>query len=249
MISKKIYNWLWIIINLPYILGFFIYTMFSLRKTKGSEKRYDDENWYRFFLKFSKFYLYIRQVKVKYYNLENIKNNSSLIVSNHESNFDFALILLAYQKIKYKKDVHVIAKQELRKTFFFGKYINENFVLLLERKNLRHAIKLFKEAKNIINRKKSPVLIFPEGKRNPNGVGEFKSGALKIAYAAAAPIQPVTIQNSGNVYKYKSKKTIKVYFHKQIPYSNFAHLNTIKNSEIIHKLIKEKNIELMNKND
>jgi 1-acyl-sn-glycerol-3-phosphate acyltransferase len=129
---------------------------------------------------------------------ENIPKRGGLcIVSNHDSIFDI-ILLIAYAG----RPIGFIAKKEL----IFIPFLNIWIALLggglyIDRRNIRSAVRTIKRG---IERIKAGgcILIFPEGHRSKGrGLLPFRSGALKLATQAGAPIVPVAISGSYGVFE------------------------------------------------
>jgi 1-acyl-sn-glycerol-3-phosphate acyltransferase len=117
-------------------------------------------------------------------------------VSNHGSIFDIVLHL-AYDG----RPISFIAKKELSYIPFLNMWISLLGGFFIDRKNVRRAVKTIN--KGIARIKAgSAMIIFPEGHRSRGqGLLPFRSGALKLATQAEAPIVPVAISGSYDVFE------------------------------------------------
>lgn len=121
-------------------------------------------------------------------------------VSNHESIFDILLILaLAGRPVGF------IAKQELARIpllnmwilLLGGQFIDRRHT----RKSIKRAIRTIEAGIRRI-RCGGGMIIFPEGTRSRGqGLLPFKPGALKLATEAGAPINPLSISGSYEVFE------------------------------------------------
>lgn len=130
--------------------------------------------------------------KVTVVGLENIpKDMPVLFVGNHSGYFDIPLLL------GYLDNVHpIVAKKEIAKMPLINRWMRLFNCLFIDRKNPRQSVSTLNEAAQLIEQGHS-VSIFPEGTRAKDGkVGEFKSGAFKIAAKANAPIVPIAIKGT-----------------------------------------------------
>jgi len=116
--------------------------------------------------------------------------------SNHVGIFDIVLVL-AYAG----RPFGFIAKKELLYLPFINMWISILGGLFIDRKNIRSAL-------NTINRGIKRIqnggcmLIFPEGTRSKGrGLLPFKSGAIKLATHSSAPIVPIAITGSYEVFE------------------------------------------------
>ena len=119
--------------------------------------------------------------------LENIPNETVLVVSNHQSLMDIPLIL------GYVTRGGFIAKKELERVpgvSWFIKYMGGVFI---DRGNVRQTAR---EIKKVMSRMRSGTnyIVFPEGTRTEDGsVREFKEGSLVLAKKTGVKILPVAI--------------------------------------------------------
>ncbi|MCL2442695.1 MAG: 1-acyl-sn-glycerol-3-phosphate acyltransferase [Treponema sp.] len=128
---------------------------------------------------------------------ENIpRKNGICFVSNHCGFFDIVL-LLAY----CGRPFGFVAKKELLLIPFLNIWIFLLGGLFIDRKNVRKAIRTINKG---IRRIKSGggMIIFPEGHRSKGrGLLPFHPGSLKLATEAKAPIVPVAISGSYEVFE------------------------------------------------
>jgi 1-acyl-sn-glycerol-3-phosphate acyltransferase len=124
------------------------------------------------------------------------KEGGVCFVSNHGSIFDIVLHL-AYDG----RPIGFIAKKELAYIPFINMWIYLLGGLFIDRKNIRRAVKTINKG---IARIKAggAMIIFPEGHRSRGqGLLPFRPGALKLATQAGAPIVPVALSGSYNVFE------------------------------------------------
>lgn len=146
---------------------------------------------------------------------ENIPTNETLvIVSNHQSNFDIP-VLLGYIDVPFG----FVAKKELSKIPIFSTWMKYFKCVFINRGNPKKSLEaIYKAIKNINDGYSQ--LIFPEGTRSKsNKIGQFKPGSFKIATKTGATILPVTINNTYKIFEKDNKiqKTnVKLVIHKPI---------------------------------
>lgn len=127
--------------------------------------------------------------------IENIpKNTPVLFAGNHSGYFDIPLLL------GYLDEVHpIVAKKEIAKIPLINRWMKFFDCMFIDRENPRQSVAVLNEAAQLIEKGHS-VSIFPEGTRAKDGnVGEFKSGAFKIAAKTNAPVVPVVIKGTRNL--------------------------------------------------
>jgi len=141
--------------------------------------------------------IFITGSKLEIIGKENIpKEGGTCFVSNHIGIVD---IILALGYIG--RPFGFIAKKELLLVPFFNMWIYILGGLFIDRKNIRKAVKTINQGIHKIQNGSS-MLIFPEGTRSKGrGLLPFKSGAIKLATNSLAPIVPMAITGSYNVFE------------------------------------------------
>jgi len=120
--------------------------------------------------------------------LENIDPlQTYVIVANHQSLAD---IVTMYQTRMYFKWV---AKEELLKVPFIGGLLRINKHIMLSRGDFSSIKEVYRKAAERL-RGGTSVLFFPEGTRSATGeMGEFQSGAFKLAIREGKRVLPIFI--------------------------------------------------------
>ena len=128
---------------------------------------------------------------------ENIPRSGGVcFVSNHCGYFDI-LLLLAY----CNRPFGFIAKKELLFAPFLNIWIYMLGGLFIDRKNRGKALSTINKGVKRI-KEGNGMIIFPEGHRSKGeGLLPFHPGSLKLATMAGAPIVPVAIKGSYEVYE------------------------------------------------
>jgi len=124
------------------------------------------------------------------------KKSGACFVSNHCGYFDIVL-LLAY----CGRPIGFIAKKELGYVPFLNIWIFMIGGFFIDRGVTRKAIRTINQG---VQRIKSGggMIVFPEGHRSKGrGLLPFHPGSLKLATAAGAPIVPVAIEGSYDVFE------------------------------------------------
>lgn len=135
-------------------------------------------------------------------------------VSNHSSIFDIVL-LLAYAG----RSIGFVAKKELSFIPLLNLWILLIGGLYIDRNSPRKAVKSINAG---VNRIKSggAMIIFPEGHRSKGrGLLPFRTGSFKLATLSGAPIVPVAISGSYEVFEKTGRiqpYPIRVVFHEPI---------------------------------
>ena len=148
------------------------------------------------------------------------RNETVLIVSNHQSNFDIPL-LIASIDIPFG----FIAKKELSKFPVFSLWMKYLRCTFIDRENARKSLKAIITATKYIEKGYSQM-VFPEGTRSKcSNVGEFKKGSLKLATKTNTTILPVTVNNTYKgfeEYKKITKTTMNLTIHTPIKTSDLS---------------------------
>lgn len=152
------------------------------------------------------------------------KEQPYIIISNHQSAFDIALLYRLWMHFKW------VAKREVFRVPFIGWNLWLNRHIVIDRGSLRGAKKMLVEAQKHLAMNTS-VLIFPEGTRSVDGtIKRFKDGAFVLAIKNNIPILPVVINGSKEVfpkngYILKGKQTFKMRVLPEISPNTFAGKN------------------------
>jgi 1-acyl-sn-glycerol-3-phosphate acyltransferase len=118
------------------------------------------------------------------------------IVSNHGSIYD-VLLALAY----IGRPFGFIAKKELAYIPLLNMWIYLLGGFFIDRKNIRSAVKTINRGVGRI-KAGDAIIIFPEGHRSRGqGLLPFRPGALKLATQAGAPIVPMALSGSYEVFE------------------------------------------------
>ena len=130
--------------------------------------------------------------------MENIPTDRPvLFVANHRSMLD---VVLCGKLIPFP--VGFISKIELEKVPLLRMQMRDINCLFLDRKDDRKALKVILRAIELVKGGQS-MFIFPEGTRS-KVEGEllpFHAGSFKIATKAKAPVVPVTIVGTGDIFE------------------------------------------------
>ena len=144
------------------------------------------------------------------------KHGPLIIVCNHQSNFDPPLVAASISK----RRAWFLAKSEL----FNGPQIAKIFLRAYGGFPLHKGKSDVSAYKWALKKLKSgeAIVIFPEGKRNPGGLGKPFLGAARIALKSNAPILPIAITGTENLISwttvFKPRGTLNVKIGKLIQY-------------------------------
>jgi len=168
--------------------------------------------------------------------LENIPNKTVLFVSNHQSNFDIA-VLLTYLPVPHG----YVSKIEMTKVPVVHHWMRHMRCIFIDRKSLRQTagkilegIKLLKDGHSLV--------LFPEGTRSKSDTMlEFKAGSFKLATKAEVPIVPISINGTFRILEANggsiAPTDVYVKIHPAIPTKDLEDLKSL--PDRVHKIIEE----------
>lgn len=166
--------------------------------------------------------LRIAGIKIEVEGLENIPKEPCLYVGNHNGYYD---ILVAETVIP--SGAGFVSKDSLAKIPGLASWMLLIHCLFLDRQNVREGLKTILTGVDYLKEGYS-MFIFPEGTRSKNGqIGEFKGGSLKMAQKANAPIVPVSLWGTADIFENNQglrvcPGTVKLSFGTPILYSSLS---------------------------
>lgn len=169
---------------------------------------------------------------------ENIPDQAVLIVSNHEGFFDPVSTVDIFES-----PVALIGKIELKKIPTLAYWISKFGSEFIDRDDMKQSIRVIISATKTL-KAGTNVLIYPEGTRNIADE-EFKAGSFKIAQNAKAPILPVTVRNTADIFEKnkflqvkKAKPTITI--HKPISYEQYSQKDLVTVAAEVQQIVNSK---------
>ncbi len=138
---------------------------------------------------------------------DKLPDTPCLFVMNHRSNFDPIILADKYKK----RRILMISKPSNFRIPIAGGVIHKVGYMAIDRENDREALKTVLRAADYLKKGYS-IGIYPEGKRNKNGVEllPFRHGAFKIATKADVPVVVTAIHETQNIKKNFPFKRTKV---------------------------------------
>lgn len=194
---------LWIYIR---VLAFFISSKPDLNKAKKLKAKGDDEGWRKILRKWYEkamvLFPKVLGLTIEVSGKENIiTDRAAIYISNHQSYPDPIAIFYALGFV-----CPVLAKKEVKKIPIVSGWMDLFDCIYIDREDARKSVESLKQAAEQITNGSS-IIIFPEGTRTHDGsLGEFKSGAFKVAEKTKAPLVPVCIHNMNEVMPRGSMK-------------------------------------------
>lgn len=111
--------------------------------------------------------------------------------ANHQSWMDIPVMFAALPV-----PVLFLAKRELARVPFLGRYIERMGMLFVDRANRREAVRTMEHAAARLREGRS-LLSFPEGTRSPDGrIQRFKTASFAAALEAGVPVVPIAIEGA-----------------------------------------------------
>ncbi|WP_036448621.1 lysophospholipid acyltransferase family protein [Mycoplasmoides pirum] len=248
-------------LSFPFVGIEFIFRYLSaLSKSKhyveNPEKFLPDERFRIVYILVSRI-LYFKGIKIVEENWDLVPKKPVLFVMNHKSNIDPLIMIQILNNHKEHPLITFVAKKELLNKNF-GKILRLIDVIFIDRNDIRQMASSIDDQEKLIRNNLS-LAIFPEGTRiSGNEIGEFKPGALKIAYRAFCPIVPVAIWNTQNRMDHNKRKELslkpqgyKVYvrFLEPLLPINFINIQSNNVASNIQNLINENYLNLKQKHE
>jgi len=142
---------------------------------------------------------------------------AQILVANHQSWFD-VLALSGHLPGAYR----FVAKKEIEKAPLFGPSLRRCGHIFIDREDRGKALASLDRARDILEKERPTVIMFPEGTRSPDGaLRPFKKGAFVLGIQTGVEIVPAAIVGSRHVMPKGSLKihpgTITVRFGTPIP--------------------------------
>ncbi|TPI01928.1 lysophospholipid acyltransferase family protein [Mycoplasma struthionis] len=182
--------------------------------------------------------------------VENVPNSPCLIIPNHSTYLDPFFLWSALWNHgdgnKRSRIVNFLARKETKnkRSVKLISYLGDTY--FIDTQKPREALETLTAFGQFVKRNKSCGVIYPEGTRTRDGkLGNFNTGAFRVAQSTFLPIVPVTINNAANSldWKRKGKLVVEIIFHNQLKPVQFHTLDpkalTERVKEIIQKDYKE----------
>ncbi len=140
-----------------------------------------------------KMMLAITRVKTRVHGLALIDfSRPMVLICNHLSNLDGPLL---YSVLTCQP--RALIKSETRRIPLIGLALKLADFVFVDRKNPPRRHEALNEAVEKIKKKHYSFLVFPEGTRSKDGLGQnFKKGGFKMALQAGVPVLPIKISGS-----------------------------------------------------
>lgn len=132
------------------------------------------------------------------YDKESKKYRNAMFVANHCSWLDIPYVVMA---VGIFRNYKIVAKHELLKIPVLSQMLRSSDHVLLDRTSRRSQFDTFKKGVTMLKTDGVCLVTFAEGTRSRSGVmGEFKSGAFKMAQSAGVPLVPLAISYTNEIW-------------------------------------------------
>lgn len=209
---------------------FFEYFVWIRRYSSHPEK-YPLELRYKRVRKICSWTLDLLHLDIKYNNLELLtkQKENYYCVFNHRHLTDPLYIIKVSER-----PVAFVAKKEIYKMPFLGRVLRAFDCVFLDRDDVMHQIKVFKDISKRLTTINQPFYIFSEGSRNKDRsshtTNHYKDGSLKPAYWAKCKIMYGCLLGTETCFspckKGYKKRNVSVSFIDEIPYDKYENLPT-----------------------
>ena len=140
--------------------------------------------------------LAIAGAEVEVDGLQNIPEEACLYVGNHSSYFDIVTL-----GASIPGTTGFVAKDSLAKIPGLASWMRLIHCLFLDRSDIKKGLETIMTGVGYL-KDGYCMCIYPEGTRSKTGqMGEFKGGALKMAQRAKAPVVPVAVTGSRDIFE------------------------------------------------
>lgn len=130
-------------------------------------------------------------------------DRAQILVANHQSWFD-VLALAGHLPGGYR----FVAKKEIEKAPLFGPSLRRCGHIYIDREDRAKALESLARAREILEKERPTVIMFPEGTRSKDGrLQRFKKGAFVLGIQTGVEVVPAAIIGSRNVMP---KGTLKI---------------------------------------
>ncbi|KAJ1994370.1 1-acylglycerol-3-phosphate O-acyltransferase [Coemansia spiralis] len=133
-------------------------------------------------------------------NLVRARDTPCIIVANHQNLLDTVWLSWVFPR----KAV-LVANKFISRIPVLGWFMRLGGSLFVEQGDKQSIKALFEDSLHYLEKEKTSIVMFPEGKRNPSETGallEFKKGAFYLAYCTHAPVIPIAVQCTHSLYSW-----------------------------------------------
>lgn len=179
------------------------------------------------------------KIRTVCYGKENLpKEGGYIMYPNHQGKFDALAIILCHEA-----PCSVVMDLKKSKSILVREFIDLIQGKRLDKTDVRQAMKVIREVANEVKEGKRYIL-FPEGgyeRNRKNQVSDFKPGSFKSATMSKAPIVPVALIDSFQVFNgWKvTPVTAQVHFLKPVLYEEYQGMKTQEIANLVKTKIED----------
>lgn len=175
--------------------------------------------------------------RLNVHGIENLPDKGPVVfVGNHQGYADIIAYFSAFRKFQFA----FVAKEDLAKIPFYGRWIQRIRSVFIKRDDPRAALKAINEGVKYIEQGFS-LVIFPEGTRSKGpSHGRFQKGSLKLATKPKVPIIPVSIEGTYKMFEeegYLKSADIDMIVHEPIETENLSKEEEKDLTEKVEKIV------------
>ncbi len=224
-----------IIMNLfraPYIIP-------KMRREAEHPERYTEEERYNLARHVIRLMKLSGKIHTKAYGTDNLpKDTGYIMYPNHQGKYDALGIIHTH-----KLPCSLVMDKRKSNSILVKEFVDLIQGKRLEKDNIRQALTIINEVASDVKAGKRYIL-FPEGGyefNNKNTVTAFKAGSFKSAIKAKAPIVPVALIDSYNVFNsfHFGKITTQVHYLEPIYYEEYREMKSSDIALLVQKRIQE----------
>ncbi len=149
------------------------------------------------------------------------RGTACVMVCNHQSTLDILVLFRLFVHFKWVSKIEAFWVPLIGWNMWLNGYVP------IRRGSRRSIVEMMRAADKTL-RSGSPVMLFPEGTRSPDGrLGKFGQGAFTLAKRAEVPILPIVLDGTGSAlpkrgFVSEGRHLIRVRVLPAIPYESFA---------------------------
>ncbi len=185
-----IYMWVQLLLCMVKWLKVCLMNKFSPREKRDAYVNKTVRRW-------AKGLLFMSGAKIDSSGVENVPaDRPCVFMLNHQSFFDILIVLACLDK-----PPAILSKMSIGNVPFIRLWMRQIHCVFIDRDDIKSGLDAINRMIDVVNDGYSAA-IFPEGTRSKDGtVGEFKSGAFKIAQKTGAPIVPVALDGTSELFE------------------------------------------------
>lgn len=182
-----------VLVKAPLIIGSTVFMgtislLTSFFDPDGRRQHAISRNW-------AKQLLWFAGIRLRVRGLEHVKPGQHFVFAgNHLSLYDTPVVLATIPR-----QFLFLVNIKYVKLPFLGTHLRRSGHFAVDPDDTRSSLKVLTDAARRIQERGLSVLLFPEGRRSPGGLQEFKEGVAYIAIKSGAPVVPFALKGTREV--------------------------------------------------